>query len=768
MMKLISALVLFLGVAAAARAQTPGALTSLKALHALANDQIGHGIPVAFEATVSYSRGYEKLLFVQDGDEGIFVRPPTDATFSPGDRVLVRGIAHQSFRPFVTGKSVTVVGHGALPKPVRATFAELIRGEQDARLVTVRAVVRAADLVMSPNAPIQNSHLQLVTDGGHFEAELDRQNADVLRGLLDAEVEVTGTVAGRFDDKMQETGIALLVPELSGIKVLSRAAASPWSLPLTPMDRVLGVYHVRDLTPRVHVQGIITYYQPGSVLVLQDGAKSLWIWTHTHEPLRIGDHADATGFPYAQDRVLMLNDGEIQDSQMPAPIKPLAASWSELARWSANLPDGHQGDLVSTEGRVVGEVRETSQDAYVLAAEGRLFNAFYRHPPDSNSLAPMKKAPIGSLIRVTGICSIQDTGNITPGEEAPFHILLRSFDDVAVVEGPPLLGIRNLLLLVGLLLLVVGAVGYRGWRLERKVRRQTATMAARAEAEAALERRRSRILEQINGTRPLAEILEQITELVSSKMGNAPCWCEIKDGARLGSRPHDLAGLRILQEEIRARSGAQLGVLFASFHPLAQHSADEPGSLTVGTRLAALAIETRGLYSDLLRRSEFDLLTDIRNRFSMEKSLDASIEAARQNASIFGLIYIDLDKFKQVNDIHGHLVGDMYLQEAAQRMKRQLRPGDMLARLGGDEFAASVGIRNRAEVREIAARLEHCFDEPFSLDGLVLHGSASVGVAIYPEDGATRDSLLYAADSAMYLTKNGKAQAKPGGRSLRT
>ena len=106
--------------------------------------------------------------------------------------------------------------------------------------------------------------------------------------------------------------------------------------------------------------------------------------------------------------------------------------------------------------------------------------------------------------------------------------------------------------------------------------------------------------------------------------------------------------------------------------------------------LATLAIETSRLYCDLVHRSEFDLLTDVPNRFSMEKTLDTLIQDARQSAGIFGLIYIDLNEFKQVNDAYGHQAGDLYLQEMVRRMKRQLRPGDTLARLGGDEFAVLV------------------------------------------------------------------------------
>jgi diguanylate cyclase (GGDEF)-like protein len=186
----------------------------------------------------------------------------------------------------------------------------------------------------------------------------------------------------------------------------------------------------------------------------------------------------------------------------------------------------------------------------------------------------------------------------------------------------------------------------------------------------------------------------------------------------------------------------------------------EEEALFVGARLATLAIETRRLYSDLLHRSEFDLLTDIHNRFSLDKYMDQFIEEARRTASVFGLVYIDLDEFKQVNDNYGHHIGDLYLQEASKRMKRQLRGGDQLARLGGDEFAALLpNVHNRTEVEEIAERLEHCFDTPFAIENIVLHGSASIGIAMYPEDGTNKNNLLTAADAAMYLSKNAKRSA---------
>ena len=122
---------------------------------------------------------------------------------------------------------------------------------------------------------------------------------------------------------------------------------------------------------------------------------------------------------------------------------------------------------------------------------------------------------------------------------------------------------------------------------------------------------------------------------------------------------------------------------------------------------------------------------------------------------VFGIVYIDLDGFKLINDRYGHHVGDVYLQEAASRMKRQLRPTEILARVGGDEFAVLVSsARNRADVQEIAHRLDRCFRRTFTAHGHVLRGSASIGIALYPEDATTRDGLLTAADAAMYVEKH--------------
>jgi diguanylate cyclase (GGDEF)-like protein len=757
MKRLIPVIAILLGWAAAAWATAPAApvaLTTLSAIHALSNSEASKHSPVDFEATVTYFRSDDKEIFVQDGDAAIYLLTTRNLKLIPGDRIRVRGITSPSFRPIVETNDITLLHHGDLPKPTPASYDEMVLIQHDAMRVMVRAVVHSADVVLINN--VRFVYLHMLVDGGTVDASIQSSDESGLKDLLDAEVDVTGVASAIFDSKMQQTGVMLHSNSMADVKVLKAAGARPWTLPVTPMDTILAEYRVRDLTTRVRVHGTITYYQPGVAVVLQDGSKSLWIATETSDPLQIGDVADAYGFPDVHSGFLNLVRGEFQDSHLQAPITPQPATWEALST-SDNIQFGHIYDLVSIEGRVVTEAREAEQDEYVLDTDGHLFTAIYHHSDKASQipLPPMKQIPIGSMVRVSGIC-IELSSNQRSGP-VPFNILLRSFDDISVVASPTLLNVRNLIILVGLLLLVVFAVLIRGLSVERKVRRQTVVMSVLREAEAELERHRSSILEDINGSRPLAEILEGIAVMVSSTLEDAPCWCEVADGTKLGVCPKEQNGLRIVRAEIPARSGPALGTIYAGLDPLTPPLGRETVALQNGVRLATLAIETRRLYTDLRRRSEFDLLTDIHNRFAMEKFIDAQIEQADKSGGILGLIYIDLDKFKPINDTYGHHIGDLFLQAVARRMSRQLSGSDMLARLGGDEFAALVSPqKGRINLDPIVARLKHCFDKPFRIEDHLIHGEASIGVALYPEDGATKDSLLSAADAAMYAVKNKK------------
>jgi len=728
-------------------------LNSLRAVSALTNAEASRGLPVAFTGTVTYYKKGDVDLFVQEGDTAIYVETTPNRDFTTGDQVLVIGTTRASFRPEIKSDKIVYLRHGVAPPPVRANFDQLIRAELDCRRATIQGIVQSANVVTDSN--IQSIYLQILMDGGVVDAEMaDSGNAD-LSSLLDSEVEITGAVAGKFDSKNQMTGIVMEVQSLSDVKVLKQAAISPESLPLTPMDEVIKAYLVQNRTHRVRVRGTITYYQPGVAVVLQSGDKSLLLKTQYEQPLRIGDLAEATGFPDVQNGSLTLTRTEIFDTASAAKVSPFSAPASDLALGE------HAYDLVSSEGRLLMAVREAAQDEYVLVSNGQLFSAILKHPEHGRDLAlsPMKEIPIGSTIRITGIC-VLGNGDKVQGPVA-FDVLLRSSGDLTVLNGPSPFSVRNLSYLIGALLIILSAVGLRAWHTERSARRQNARLAL-------MEKRRSSVLEDINGSRPVMEIIEEITEMVSFRFLGAPCWCELNEGGVAGSEPHGFSGLRKVEVEIQSRTGSLLGRISTAFHIATKPSAEEQGTLSVAAGLIALALENRRLYSDLQHRSEFDLLTDVHNRFSFERHLAELIKRSETESRKFGIIYIDLDGFKLINDTYGHQVGDRFLQQVSLRIKRQLRPGDILARLGGDEFVVAVAnVERQEELHAIIDRLDSCFGTPFSIDDTLLTGAASLGCAVFPIDGKTGDSLLNSADAAMYVVKHSKRNSdRPSAVSL--
>jgi hypothetical protein len=357
-------------------------MTTLQAAVRLTNAQASQHQPVTFEATVTYYRSYEKNLFVQDEDAAIYVHPTAMYKLVPGDRIRVNGTMHESFRPFVEGAEITLLSHGPLPKPLQPSFDQMIRAETDCKLVTVRAIIQSADLVANSQAPISTTELGILVDGGHVDATVDSDDPTPIKDLLDAEVEIIGVQSGRFDNKMQQTGVLLHVRSLADVKILKRAAVDPWSIAVTPMDRVLAGYRDRDQSDRQRVHGIITYYQPGTALVLQDGSKSIWIKTNSWSPLHLGNVANAIGFPAVENGFLTLTHGEVHQSSTQAPVTPTLFTWRQLApgrqRWpQPRLRSGFRGGS--------GGHRSTAGHPGRIRAQLRRPLALRHHSPSRHS-----------------------------------------------------------------------------------------------------------------------------------------------------------------------------------------------------------------------------------------------------------------------------------------------------------------------------------------------------------------------------------------------
>lgn len=150
-----------------------------------------------------------------------------------------------------------------------------------------------------------------------------------------------------------------------------------------------------------------------------------------------------------------------------------------------------------------------------------------------------------------------------------------------------------------------------------------------------------------------------------------------------------------------------------------------------------------------------DVLTGLPNRFLLADRLERAISHSERTDELFAVCYLDLDGFKPINDCFGHAAGDYVLSEIAKRLKNVVRNNDTVARVGGDEFViVLIGLKSIDACRIVLDRLLADISQPIFIETETAAVSASIGVAIYPQDGRNSKSLLNHADQAMYLAKN--------------
>jgi diguanylate cyclase (GGDEF)-like protein/PAS domain S-box-containing protein len=215
--------------------------------------------------------------------------------------------------------------------------------------------------------------------------------------------------------------------------------------------------------------------------------------------------------------------------------------------------------------------------------------------------------------------------------------------------------------------------------------------------------------------------------------------------------------------KLGVRSGIQVpifgtagtfGILSAHARADRHFGPDDASFLQSVANILAVAIERKNAQDRLERLAQFDSLTGLPNRHLFHDRLMKTMAHARRAGSPMAVLFIDLDRFKLVNDTQGHSAGDKLLQEAATRLLQCVRSGDTVGRFGGDEFGAIVSdLAKPGDAGVVAQKVLDAIAQPFRLDQHDTYVSASIGITLFPADGENSEALVMNADTAMYRAK---------------
>ena len=457
-------------------------LTRVDQIRTLSPDEADLGYPVRLRAVVTYYGGKGWEFFINDATGGIYINDPAgDFRVHAGQLVQVEGFTSAGgFAPEIINPKVTALGDAPMRRPHRVTLEQLTSGREDSQWVEIEGVVRSAG--QENNQPI----FTLAVAGGKLKARLPEGTTEALGQLVDAKVSVRGAVGGIFNQNMQLLGVQLFVPSLAFVHVLEPPAGDPFSLPARPVRTILGFTPQGFTGHRVKVQGILTLFRPRQYAFIEDGSGGLYVTTAQATPLAPGDRVEVVGFPAAGDYTPVLEDAlfrRIDTGPSPQPIEISAAQ---------ALAGGFDTHLVRIKARLLNITTHATDPVLVFQSGRTVFDVQMR---GTDWKAKFPKLEPGSQIQLTGICSVNVDDNRMP---VSFRLLLRSPDDIVVLERPPRWTLKHALWGLALMAALISAVLLWVFFLRRQVREQTATIREWLHREAALKEQYLELFENAN------------------------------------------------------------------------------------------------------------------------------------------------------------------------------------------------------------------------------------------------------------------------------
>jgi diguanylate cyclase (GGDEF)-like protein/PAS domain S-box-containing protein len=737
-------------------------LNSANTIRQLPPEAQNSSIGVHIRGVVTYYDSVAPNLFVQDATGGIWVdlAKSTAPPPRPGQLLDLTGVVGAGFTPYVAQPVWRVIGTAPLPKAQFLTYEQAATSSFDSQWVEMEGIVRSFVLEAAGHFLV----IDVVTPSGSFKVRVpDYRAPHFPADMVDAKVRFKGACGAQFNKRKQLVAIHLMMPSLDDAHIIEPAPAHPFAIATTPVAGVGGFSAQLNEVHRVKVKGIVTARFPGRGLLLMDKTGGLYAETQDGDPVIAGDEVEVIGFPATNNYSMVLKSATIRptgrhETVAPTPITGHTAIDGEYDSQLVTITGTFQSvNLAANLSRNDAEYSPPGSIALVMQSNDKVnFEAHFAVPAKLKDLPP-----IGSVLKLTGVCFIKTDGN---GNPAAFGLYLRSPDDIEVLSTPPWLGARQAASMVAVLAALIAAVFAWVIVLRKRVRNQTRLIQIRLENEAALEKRYRRMFERnltgLYTASPGGRILdcnEACAQLLGygtreSVLENWPDLLAIT--AQFHQHLHEDAvggATQILNAEHRFQcpDGSWRWAL-ANVRLVKQ--TDSATALLEGGLVDITARKTAEEQVKYL--AYYDSLTGLPNRSLLKDRLGKALASARRHHEKVAVLFLDLDRFKIINDSMGHSYGDLLLKQVALRLKKVAREEDTVARLGGDEFLVVLtSIKDAGEAAVAAERIVAEMDNEFVIANNSFKVSCSIGIGIFPEHGSDDETLIKNADAAMYSAK---------------